>query len=42
MTGRPSRTQTEMVTGAISSTVVTLSNQGDGTAVARISSTISR
>lgn len=42
MTGTPSRSQMRMVTGAISSTVVTLSNQGESTAVARISSTISR
>lgn len=41
-TGRPSLLQTRMVTGAISRTVVTLSSQGDSTAVARISRTISR
>ena len=38
--GRPSRSQTSRVTGAISSTVVTLSSSAEATAVIRTSSTI--
>lgn len=41
-TGTPSRRQTRIVTGATSSTVVTLSSQADNEPVATISRTISR